>query len=247
MFTKLIKIILILNHLIVGTCWSLYILYIDNKSKKVLIEWWSLRLLKIFNVKLVVNNNLKKILSNKNYLIVSNHISWLDIFVINSICPVIFVSKHSVSNWPFIRWLAKATDTIFIDRNKISKIKETTRKIEYYLESKGSIFIFPEGTSTDGSSVLPFKSNLFQTAINSKSNILPIGIQYQHNNKFTSAPSYIGDMSLIASILNLIKLDSIDARITILSPMKEDGNRKSLAKKTYLKINNLIKSNKYKK
>jgi 1-acyl-sn-glycerol-3-phosphate acyltransferase len=174
-------------------------------------------------------------------LIVSNHISWLDIFVINSICPVIFVSKYSVSKWPFIGWLAKATDTIFIDRNKISKIKETTIKIENYLENKGSIFMFPEGTSTDGKSLLPFKSNLFQSAINTNSDILPIGIQYQNKKKFTSAPSYIGDMSLIDSVLNLIKLDNIDAKITILSPIRKDGSRKSLAKKTYQKIGNLIK------
>ena len=107
---------------------------------------------------------------------------------------------------------------------------------------KESIFIFPEGTSTDGLSLLPFKSNLFQTAINSKVDILPIVIQYQHDNKFTTAPSYTGDMSLIASVLNLIKLDSIDVRVTILSPIRKDNNRKSLAKKSYQIINEIIKS-----
>ena len=242
MFTKLIKFILIISHLVIGTCCALYILYINNIQKKYFIEWWSSRLLQIFNVKTIINKDLKKMLSKKNYLIVSNHISWLDIFAINSICPVIFVSKYSVSKWPFIGWLAKATDTIFIDRNKISKIKETTIKIENYLETKGSIFMFPEGTSTDGQSLLPFKSNLFQSAINTNSDILPIGIQYQNKKKFTSAPSYIGDMSLIDSVLNLIKLDSIDAKITILSPISKSDSRKSLAKKTYQKISNLIKS-----
>ena len=242
MLNKLKKIIFTLIHLIAGTLCSFYILYINNNSKKFLIEWWSLRLLKIFNVKVIVNGNLKKILSNKNYLIVSNHISWVDIFVINSICPVTFVAKHSVSKWPFIGWLAKATDTIFIERNKISNIKEISRKIEYFLMSKGSIFIFPEGTSTDGSFVLPFKSNLFQTAINSDSEVLPIVIQYQSNKKFTSAPSYIDDMNLLDSIFNLIKLDNIDAKITILNLMTKDESRKSLARKTYQKINSLIKN-----
>ena len=241
MFTQLTKIVFILNHLLVGTCCSFYILYVDNKPKNFLIQWWSLKLLRLFNVKVIVNKNLKNILRKKNYLIVSNHISWLDIFIINSICPVIFVSKHSVSKWPFIGWLAVATNTIFINRNKMSNIKEIIKKIEYNLENKGSIFIFPEGTATDGLSVLPFKSNLFQTAINSNSDILPIVIQYQHNNRFTSAPAYQGDMSLITSILNLIKFDSMNARITILSPMKKEVDRKLLARKAYQKINNLIK------
>ncbi|MDC0126980.1 1-acyl-sn-glycerol-3-phosphate acyltransferase [Methylophilaceae bacterium] len=238
----MIKFILIIAHLVIGTFSALYILNINNKQKNFFIKWWSLRLLKIFNVNLIVNKNLKKILRKKNYLIVSNHISWLDIFVINSICPVTFVSKYSVSKWPFIGWLAKATDTIFIDRSRISKIKETTIKIEHHLENKGSIFMFPEGTSTNGLSVLPFKSNLFQSAINTNSDILPIGIQYQHKNKFTSAPSYIGDMSLVDSVLNLIKLEKIDAKITILSPISKNRSRKLLAKKAYQIINNLIKS-----
>ena len=240
MFTKLIKIILILNHLIVGTCWSLYILYIDNKSKKILIEWWSLRLLKIFNVKLVVNNNLKKILSNKNYLIVSNHISWLDIFVINSAYPVTFVAKHSISKWPILNWLVKASETIFIDRKKITKIKETSKEIEDYLESKGSICIFPEGTSTDGSRLLDFKSNLLQTAINKDIEILPVAIQYLHDNKFCSAPAYYNDLSLFDSIINLIKLDNIVAKLTILPEIKSSFDRKVLANKAYAKINKVI-------
>ncbi len=240
MLSQLIKIIFIINHLIVGTCCSIYILYISNKSKKIMIEWWSIRLLKIFHVKVFANKNLNPFLRKKNYLVVSNHISWLDIFVINSIFPVTFVSKHTVSKWPFIGWLAKATDTIFVDRTKISKIKETTQIIKNYLEVKGSVFIFPEGTSTDGSFVLPFKSNLFQTAIDSKSDVLPIVIQYQHNNEFTSASSYTENTSFIHSVLNLIKLNSIDVKITILSPMKRNINRKLLAKKTYQKINKLI-------
>ena len=102
--------------------------------------------------------------------------------------------------------------------------------------------MFPEGTSTNGLSVLPFKSNLFQSAINTNSDILPIGIQYQNKNKFTSAPSYIGDMSLVDSVLNLIKLEKIDAKITILSPISKNRSRKLLAKKAYQIINNLIKS-----
>ena len=93
MFTQLTKIVFILNHLLVGTCCSFYILYVDNKPKNFLIEWWSLKLLRLFNVKVIVNKNLKNILRKKNYLIVSNHISWLDIFIINSICPVIFVNS----------------------------------------------------------------------------------------------------------------------------------------------------------
>jgi 1-acyl-sn-glycerol-3-phosphate acyltransferase len=199
-----------------------------------------LLLLKIFKINLIVNNDLKKILAKKNYLIVSNHISWLDIFVINSAYPVTFVAKHSISKWPILNWLVKASETIFIDRKKITKIKETSKEIEDYLESKGSICIFPEGTSTDGSRLLDFKSNLLQTAINKDIEILPVAIQYLHDNKFCSAPAYYNDLSLFDSIINLIKLDNIVAKLTILPEIKSSFDRKVLANKAYAKINKVI-------
>ena len=234
------KIILTLIHLVIGILCIVFFPIINRKSRRNLIKLWSLLLLKIFKINLIVNNDLKKILAKKNYLIVSNHISWLDIFVINSAYPVTFVAKHSISKWPILNWLVKASETIFIDRKKITKIKETSKEIEDYLESKGSICIFPEGTSTDGSRLLDFKSNLLQTAINKNIEILPVAIQYLHDNKFCSAPAYYNDLSLFDSIINLIKLDNIVAKLTILPEIKSSFDRKVLANKAYAKINKVI-------
>ena len=234
------KIILILIHLFIGTICILIFPVINRKSKKFLIKRWSLLLLKIFKINLLVDNDLKKILSKKNYLIVSNNISWLDIFVINSACPVAFVAKQSISKWPILSWLVKASETIFIDRKRITKIKETTKEVENFLQNKGSICIFPEGTSTDGSQLLNFKSNLLQTAINKNISVLPIAIQYFHNQNFCSAPGYYADLSLLDSIRNLIKFDNIEAKLTILTEIKSISDRKILANEAYVKISKVI-------
>ena len=234
------KITLILIHLFIGTLCILIFPIINRKSKKLLINRWSSLLLKIFKINLVANNDLKKILHKKNYLIVSNHISWLDIFVINSACPVAFVAKQSISKWPILSWLVKASETIFIDRKRISKIKETTKEVENFLQNKGSICIFPEGTSSDGSQLLNFKSNLLQTAINKNISVLPIAIQYFHNQKFCSAPAYYADLSLLDSIINLIKFNNIEAKLTILTEIESISDRKVLAKTAYEKINKVI-------
>jgi 1-acyl-sn-glycerol-3-phosphate acyltransferase len=236
----MLKIILILIHLFIGTLCILIFPVINRKSKKILIKRWSSLLLKIFKINLVVNNDLKKILYKKNYLIVSNHISWIDIFVINSACPVAFVAKQSISKWPILSWLVKASETIFIDRKRISKIKETTKEVENFLQNKGSICIFPEGTSSDGSQLLNFKSNLLQTAINKNISVLPIAIQYFHNQKFCSAPAYYADLSLLDSIINLIKFNNIEAKLTILTEIESISDRKVLAKTAYEKINKVI-------
>ena len=190
--------------------------------------------------KFFFKKKLKKILSKKNYLIVSNHISWLDIFVINSACPVAFVAKQSISKWPILSWLVKASETIFIDRKRITKIKETTKEIENFLQNKGSICIFPEGTSSDGLKLLNFKSNLLQTAINKNISVLPIAIQYFHNQKFCSAPAYYGDLTLLDSIRNLSKFNNIEAKLTILTEIKSISDRKVLANEAYVKISEVI-------
>ena len=234
------KIILILIHLFIGTLCILIFPVINRKLKKFLIKRWSSLLLKIFKINLVVTNDLKKILDKKNYLIVSNHISWVDIFIINSTCPVAFVAKKSISKWPIVSWLVKASETIFIDRKRITKIKETTKEVENFLQNKGSICIFPEGTSTDGSQLLNFKSNLLQTAINKNISVLPIAIQYLQNQNFCSAPAYYAELSLLDSIRNLIKFDNIEAKLTILTEIKSISDRKILANEAYVKISKVI-------
>ena len=143
-----------------------------------------------------------KDLNQKKYLIVSNHISWLDIIVIQSIKPSIFVAKSDVASWPLFGWVAHMTGTIFIKREKVSDIKKTLRKMKRRL-NKRSVCIFPEGTSTNGRYILPFKSNLFQSSIDSDRAILPICLRYEDNNAYTDKTAFIGDMSLIDSIMKI--------------------------------------------
>ncbi len=92
--------------------------------------------------------------------LVANHSSWLDIFVLNSIDPLYFVSKAEVANWPGIGWLARATGTVFIRRDR-REAKAQTELFQDRLSDGHNLLFFPEGTSTDGLQVLPFKTTLF--------------------------------------------------------------------------------------
>ena len=97
-------------------------------------------------------------------LLVSNHISWLDIPVLGALAPVSFVAKSEVSSWPFISWLAKLQSTLFVNRDQRLSAGATTREIMARLRDGDHIVIFAEGTSSDGNSVLPFKTTLFAAA-----------------------------------------------------------------------------------
>ena len=92
--------------------------------------------------------------------VVANHSSWLDIFALNALKRVYFVSKAEVAKWPGIGWLARATGTVFIERNP-KKAREQTRLFEERLNAGHKLLFFPEGTSTDGLRILPFKTTLF--------------------------------------------------------------------------------------
>ncbi|MEX0318305.1 MAG: lysophospholipid acyltransferase family protein [Ruegeria sp.] len=92
--------------------------------------------------------------------VVANHSSWLDIFALNARKRIYFVSKAEVANWPGIGWLARATGTVFIERDR-KKAHEQTKLFEERLKAGHKLLFFPEGTSTDGLRVLPFKTTLF--------------------------------------------------------------------------------------
>lgn len=92
--------------------------------------------------------------------VVANHASWLDIFSLNARKRVYFVSKAEVARWPAIGWLARATGTVFIERDR-KHAREQTELFEQRLLAGHRLLFFPEGTSTDGQRVLPFKTTLF--------------------------------------------------------------------------------------
>jgi 1-acyl-sn-glycerol-3-phosphate acyltransferase len=93
-------------------------------------------------------------------LIVSNHVSWLDIAVISSLAPVVFVAKHEVARWPFFGLLAKLQRSVFVDRKQRSKTPEVNAEIARRLTDGDPVLLFGEGTSSDGNHVLPFRSAL---------------------------------------------------------------------------------------
>ena len=112
--------------------------------------------------------------------------------------------------------------------------------IKDYLEKK-SVCIFPEGTSSDGRDVLPFKSNLLQSAIDAKCSVLPISIQYFRSQKISTDPAFYADISLIQSLINTIKTKKINVKVYVMHPVSGFTNRKNLAHTLYKMTKDSIK------
>ncbi len=189
---------------------------------------------------------------NNPKLSVSNHASYLDIMILGSLFQTSFVAKKEVSSWPLIGILAYLQNTVFVDR-KISSIKHQENKIINHLKEKKNLVIFPEGTSSDGNKVLPFKSSLFNIFTenkNSKIIIQTITIVYKKiNNQLIDRSerqkvTWHSDMSLLSSVLNVLSKKSIEVEVFFDKEFIPNNlNRKKISLLCWKKINyNLNKS-----
>ena len=130
-------------------------------------------------------------------LLVANHISWIDIYVINAALPAAFVSKEEVRHWPLIGWLAARHDTIFLRRGSRGHARLINAEVAAVLERGKHVAVFPEGTTTDGRSLLHFHAALIQPALAAGRPVLPVAISYwELDGQRSLAPRYDGDITL---------------------------------------------------
>ena len=130
-------------------------------------------------------------------LLVANHISWIDIFVINAVMPSAFVSKEEVRRWPIIGWLAARNDTVFLRRGSRGHARIINEQVAGLLGQGKHVAVFPEGTTTDGRSLLHFHAALLQPALAAGRPVLPAAISYwELDGQRSLAPRYDGNISL---------------------------------------------------
>jgi 1-acyl-sn-glycerol-3-phosphate acyltransferase len=170
--------------------------------KKKIIQWWCKKVLGILNIEVKVSGDSP----NKSAtLFVSNHISWVDVFALMSIVPLIFIGKSDIKNWPLLGFLARHGNVIFIEREKRLEAKRMNPMLRQLLTSGEQLCYFPEGTTTNGTHLLPFKASLLQTAIDTKTSIQAVAIFYPlKNQKPNIAMSYAGDTTIMQSLKNIL-------------------------------------------
>ena len=175
--------------------------------------------------------------SKKSNLFISNHLSYLDIPILGSKFPMRFVAKSEVESWPFFGFLAKKGRSIFIRRNKTDSFIQKNKILDM-LSSGEKIFVFPEGTTSDGNRVLDFKSSSFSSVENQSFMIQPIVIVYSDlngipiNRWLRPMIAWYGDMDLKPHLSKLVGLMSIKAKLIYLETVNTQNfeNRKDLSK-----------------
>jgi 1-acyl-sn-glycerol-3-phosphate acyltransferase len=211
---RLLRVVL---HLLEGlaTC-ALVFPFLDGKGRQARIRSWSHRLVRLCKVDVTLHHAAGAVMAPRA-LIVSNHVSWLDIFVINSLEPCRFVAKSDIRDWPLIGWLCAKTGTIFISRGKLRDVRRIYQGLVTSLHDGERVAFFPEGTTAAQGQVLPFHANLFEAAIEAQVPVQPYAVRYlDAAGKLHPAADFIGDMTFLESMLTILKAGRIRAELTVL-------------------------------
>ena len=164
-------------------------------------------------------------------LLVCNHLSYLDVIVLSSIGPCVFVAKHDVAGWPFFSWLARAAGTIFVDREHPLAAGFAVNQIRAAITTGLPVVLFPEGTSSDGSTVLPFKSSLLESAVQLRCPVAAAAIEYGlDDGSVANEVCYWRDMTLLPHLLNLFFKREVRSKCSFSVPKIRAGDRKEIAR-----------------
>jgi 1-acyl-sn-glycerol-3-phosphate acyltransferase len=179
-------------------------------------------------------------------LIVSNHSSWLDILVITSLAPVVFIAKREVATWPLFGWLAKLQRSVFVDRERRQKTADVNAEIAQRLAGGDPVVLFGEGTSSDGNRVLPFRSALVGAARDALANaehtrqvwLQPLSIGYTRlhglpmGRQMRPVAAWYGKTDLIPHLLRITRLGALDVTVVWGEPVPYSGttDRKAITR-----------------
>jgi 1-acyl-sn-glycerol-3-phosphate acyltransferase len=170
-------------------------------------------------------------------LIVSNHLSYLDILVYSALDACVFVSKREVRSWPIFGWIASLAGSIYIDRGKPGDTHRVSREMMDALAGDRPVMLFPEGTSSDGNSVLRFHSSLFEAAVAAETPITAAYLSYTASNgSVENDVCFWGKVNFATHILRLFAIEHVQARVRFSPDSHVFQDRKMAAAAMYAEV-----------
>lgn len=188
--------------------------HLDEAGRHRRIRWWAGKMLRVLGVQLQAQGQPHA----GRTLLVANHISWMDILAIHAVCPQArFVSKADVKHWPVIGHLVGAAGTLYIERERKRDAMRVVHQTAEALQRGDTVAVFPEGTTSDGTALLPFHANLLQAAIASEAPVQPVALRFSDPAHAVSpAAAYVGDTTLLQSLWWVAKADGLTAHVRLL-------------------------------
>lgn len=200
------------------------------------LQWCARRTLRVFGVHSEFTGT-----PPQTGLLVCNHLSYLDILVLVSLTPAVFVSKSEVKHWPVFGWFARLAGTLFVDRAKRSDVTRMNALIAKSLSDGNVLVLFPEGTSWNGSEILPFKSSLLEPIVGTRH---PLAVGHLSYTLADGDPAndvcYWGDATFFPHLVKLMTKHHVRARVRFAPVLQPAHDRKELAQQLHAEISRLV-------
>lgn len=193
-------------------------------DRRRLAGWWHGRLLQILHVRIEVRGTPLAV----GHLSVANHVSWLDIPVLAALTPTRFIAKSEIRSWPVAGWLATASGALYLKRGKNSA-RPLLEQLIPVLHEGGSVTLFPEGTTTDGSHVRSFHARLFAAAIEAPCPVQPVALRYAPNREGRQIAPFVGDDDLLRHLLRVLREPKLTVTVHYGHALAPDRDRSPLA------------------
>ena len=228
--TRLLRFFRLLAHLLQVMLTAIWALPSwDRAERQRRAREWAARLLRVLNVQIVIKGQIPA--PNEPALLVANHISWLDIQALGVLNGARFVAKSEVRGWPLVGRIAECTGTFFLKRGCVRDAWRTKERVATALRDGESVAVFPEGTTTDGSSVQRFYPAFLQAAVDADVPVYPVTLRYETANLAgNTAAAFIGETTFARSLLRILREPFLVVELRIapsLSPRNQ--SRRGLA------------------
>lgn len=200
------------------------------KQRACHVQRWSARLLHILAVQLEISGVPAR--GAAPVMLVANHVSWLDVYALNAMCPARFVAKADILRWPLIGLFARKAGSVFIDRSRRRDILRVNAQMAALLRQGETVAVFPEGTTSTGDAVLPFRAPLLQPAVDCNARVQGVAIRYARTDgSLCSEADFTADKTLFGALLLVLTQPVVHARLQFLPPIAGAGkHRRVLAR-----------------
>lgn len=188
---------------------------LDVRGRQQRVQWWSEKMLRVLGMALQVQGTFRP----GAKLIVANHVSWIDILAVHAVCPEArFVSKADVQRWPLVGRLVAAGGTLYIERERRRDALRVVHQMAEALQAGDTVAVFPEGTTGDGATLLPFHANLLQAAIATGLPVQPVALRYaDRGHAFSPAAQWLDDTTLAGTLWKLARADGLVAHVHVVT------------------------------
>ncbi|CAM5783117.1 lysophospholipid acyltransferase family protein [Castellaniella caeni] len=213
----LIRFLLVSAWIVLGLLTELLVFpLLRRRGRQRVVGGWSRGLLRLCGVRV---RPLGQPLVREAALWVANHVSWVDIFVLNSVRPTSFVAKSDIRRWPVIGLLVAWAGTLFIDRGHRQALREAGRQMGACFGQGDVVGLFPEGTTSIGLDVLPFHAGLFEAAVQARVPVQPVALRFLRRGRRAPELAFVGEQTLVANLWFLLGAWGVSVECEFLPPI----------------------------